>query len=161
VDKIAKSAFLNRPDLHVGTEGEFAGWYTWTRDAFETQSGPFWHRMEHDGRIRCAFRVEKKHLNGVKNVHGGCFMSFADYCLFATAAPILEGPGVTLSFACEFLDAAREGDLVEGVAEITRVGKSIIFLRGMLSSAGRPVLSFSASIKRVVRRHRSPTAAGT
>ena len=161
MDDIAKSAFLNRPDLHVGTEGEFAGWYTWTRDPYETQNGPFWHRMEHDGRIRCAFRVEKKHLNGAKNVHGGCFMSFADYCLFATAAPILEGPGVTLSFACEFLDAAREGELIDGSAEITRAGKSIIFLRGLLSSAERPLLSFSGSIKRVARKPRAPKTPGT
>jgi acyl-coenzyme A thioesterase PaaI-like protein len=161
VDDIAKSAFLNRPDLHIGTEGEFAGWSTWIRDAYETQNGPFWHRMEHDGRIRCAFRVEKKHLNGAKNVHGGCFMSFADYCLFATAAPILEGPGVTLSFACEFLDAAREGELIDGSAEITRAGKSIIFLRGMLSSAERPLLSFSGSIKRVARKPRARKTPGT
>ena len=40
-------------------------------------------------------------------------MSFADYCLFAIAAPVLQGPAVTVSFACEFLDAAREGELVE------------------------------------------------
>ena len=89
MNELAKSAFLNRPDLHVSTEGEFAGWRTWTRDAFETNNGPFWHRMEDDGSIRCAFRVEKKHLNGARNVHGGCFMSFADYCLFATAATVL------------------------------------------------------------------------
>jgi len=161
VDDIAKTAFLNRPDLHVATEGEFAGWYTWIRDPYETHNGPFWHRMEDDGRIRCAFRVEKKHLNGAKNVHGGCFMSFADYCLFATAAPILDGPGVTLSFACEFLDAVREGELIEGFAEVTRAGKSIIFLRGMLSSAERAVFSFSGSIKRVTRKPRTPKTPGT
>jgi acyl-coenzyme A thioesterase PaaI-like protein len=161
VDDIAKSAFLNRPDLHLGTEGEFAGWYTWARDPYETHNGPFWHRMEDDGRIRCAFRVEKKHLNGAKNVHGGCFMSFADYCLFATAATILDGPGVTLSFAGEFLDAVREGELIEGSAEITRAGKSIIFLRGMLSSVGRPVFSFSGSIKRVTPKPRPPKPPST
>ena len=43
--------------------------------------------MDDDGQVRCAFRVEKKHLNGMRNVHGGCFMTFADYCLFAMAAP--------------------------------------------------------------------------
>jgi acyl-coenzyme A thioesterase PaaI-like protein len=79
-------------------------------------------------------------------------MSFADYCLFATAAPILQGPGVTLSFACEFLAAAREGELIEGRAEITRAGNSIIFLRGMLSSSDKPVFSFSGSIKRAARK---------
>jgi acyl-coenzyme A thioesterase PaaI-like protein len=149
VDDLTKSAFLNRPDLHVETEGEFAGWRTWSRDNFETHNGPFYHRMEDDGSIRCAFRVESKHLNGMKNVHGGCFMSFADYCLFATAAPVLQGPGVTVSFACEFLDAAREGELVEGFGEITRAGGSMIFLRGILTSGERKLFTFSGTLKRV------------
>ena len=152
MDELAKSAFLNRPDLHVGTEGEFAGWRTWSRDAFESNNGPFWHRMEDDGRIRSAFRVEKKHLNGAGNVHGGCFMAFADYCLFAISGPILHGPGVTVAFACEFLDAAREGELVEGSGEITRAGRSVIFLRGLLKSGERPLFTFSGTIKRLKRR---------
>ena len=79
-----------RANLRAGAPG--------AATAFETNNGPFWHRMEDDGSVRCAFRVEKKHLNGGSNVHGGCFMSFADYCLFAIAAPMLQGPGVTMSF---------------------------------------------------------------
>jgi len=151
VDDLTQTAFLRRPDLHVGTEGEFAGWRTWSRDNFETHNGPFWHRMEADGRIRSAFRVEKKHLNGAGNVHGGCFMSFADYCLFATAATVLQGPGVTVSFACDFLDAGREGELIEGFTEITRAGGSLIFLRGELKSGERVVFTFSGTIMRVKR----------
>ncbi len=157
MDDLAKSAFLNRPDLHVATDGEFAGWRTWSRDSFETHNGPFWHRMEDDGSIRCAFRVEKKHLNGMRNVHGGAFMAFADYCLFAFAAPVLQGPGVTVGFSCEFLDAAREGELVEGTGEITRAGGSLIFLRGQLKSEKRLLFTFSGTIKRVKRR--TPSAA--
>jgi hypothetical protein len=42
-------------------------------------------------------------------------MSFADYCLFATAGPVRQGPAVTVSFGCEFLDAAREG---KGLAKL-------------------------------------------
>jgi len=158
VDDLTKSAFPDRPDLHVETSGEFAGWRTWSRDNFETNNGPFYHRMEDDGRIRCAFRVEKKHLNGMRNVHGGAFMAFADYCLFAMAAPVLQGPGVTVSFACEFLDAAREGELVEGSGEIMRAGGSMIFLRGLLSSGERKLFTFSGTIKRV--RRRIPANAG-
>ena len=152
MDELTKSAFLNRPDLAVGLEGEFANWRTWSRDNFETHNGPFWHRMEDDGTIRCAFRVEKKHLNGAGNVHGGCFMAFADYCLFAIAGPILHGPGVTVAFSCEFLDAAREGELIEGTGEITRAGGSLIFLRGQLRSGERCVFTFSGTIKRVKRK---------
>ncbi|MGA7810295.1 PaaI family thioesterase [Bradyrhizobium sp.] len=152
MDDQIKSGFPDRPDLQVGAEGEFRGWRTWNRDNFESHNGPFWHRMEDDGSMRCAFRVEKKHLNGANNVHGGCFMAFADYCLFAIAAPVLNGPGVTVSFACDFLDAAHEGELVEGTGEITRAGGSLIFLRGMLKSGARTVFTFSGTIKRVKRK---------
>jgi uncharacterized protein (TIGR00369 family) len=152
VHDLSRSAFENRPGVHIATDGEFAGWRTWMRDSYESHTGPFWHRMEDDGSIRCAFRVEKKHLNGAGNVHGGCFMTFADYCLFAFAAPILQGPGVTVAFGCEFLDAAREGDLVEATGEVTRGGASLIFLRGMLKSGTRPLFTFSGTIKRVKRR---------
>jgi len=152
VDDLSKTAFLDRPDLHVGTEGEFKGWRTWSSDNFETHIGPFWHRMDDNGVIRCAFRVERKHLNGMGNVHGGAFMAFADYCLFAIASPVLQGPSVTVSFACEFLDAAREGELVEGSGEITRAGGSLIFLRGILKSSDRPLFTFSGTIKRVKMR---------
>ncbi len=96
------------------------------------RSGTAWTRP---GRCDAQFRVEKKHLNGMRNVHGGCFMAFADYCLFAMASAHLQGPGVTVAFACEFLDAAREGELVECDGEMTRAGGSLIFLRGTLLRA--------------------------
>lgn len=156
MDDLTKSAFFDRPDLHVGAEGEFAGWRTWTHDSFETHTGPFWHRMEDDGSIRCAFRVERRHLNGSNNVHGGCFMTFADYCLFAIAMPVLHGRGVTVGFACEFLDAAREGELVEGTGAVTRAGGSLIFVRGQLTSGERTLFTFSGTIKRVKRRPPGP-----
>ena len=157
MDDLTKTAFLNRPDLHVETTGEFKGWRTWSRDNFESHNGPFWHRMDDDGRVRCAFRVEKKHLNGMRNVHGGAFMAFADYCLFAMAAPVLEGPGVTVAVGCEFLDAAREGELVEGSGEIMRAGGAMIFLRGLLKSGELTLFTFSGTIKRVKRQ--TPPAA--
>jgi acyl-coenzyme A thioesterase PaaI-like protein len=86
-------------------------------------------------------------------------MAFADYCLFAMAAPVLQGPGVTVSFGCEFLDAAREGERVEGIGDIMRAGGSMIFLRGLLKSAERPLFTFSGTIKRVKRR--APNVAGS
>ena len=69
-------------------------------DAFEANNGPFGQPMEDDGSILCDCRVEKKHLNGARKVHGGCLMTAANYALFAFAAP--RSPS-------EFLDAAHEG----------------------------------------------------
>ena len=150
--ELTKTAPAPRPELHVATEGEFAGWQTWIRDSFENHIGPFWHRMEADGSVRCAFRVEKKHLNGSQNVHGGCFMAFADYCLFAIGRNALNGKGVTVNFACEFLDAGHEGDLIECTGEVTRAGGSLIFLRGQMTSGERRLFTFSGTIKRVKRK---------
>lgn len=129
--------------------GDFAGWWSWPNDHYEAHSGPFWHRVEADGNVRCAFRIEQKHINGSGSVHGGCLMTFADYCLFALCGPTLGyGHGVTLSFACEFIDAARLGELVEGTGEVIRTGRSVVFVRGLLSSGSRPLLNFSGTIKR-------------
>jgi uncharacterized protein (TIGR00369 family) len=156
--ELTKTPPPRRPDLHVAADGEFKGWRTWIRDSFESHIGPFWHRIEDDGHVRCAFRVEKKHLNGAKNVHGGCYMAFADYSLFAIATHVLNGPAVTVNFACEFLDAAREGELVECTGEVTRAGGSLIFLRGKMMSGERPLFTFSGTIKRVKRKTPQPNA---
>ncbi|WP_407118538.1 PaaI family thioesterase [Bradyrhizobium sp. LMG 9283] len=150
--ELTKAPPPRRPDLHVATEGEFKGWRTWIRDSFESHVGPFWHRIEEDGSVRCAFRVEKKHLNGSGNVHGGCYMAFADYSLFAIATHVLDGRAVTTNFACEFLDAAREGELVECTGEVSRAGGSLIFLRGRMMSGDRQLFTFSGTIKRVKRK---------
>ena len=147
-------------DAFTAQEGEFAGWTTWKRDSFESLSGPFWHQVQPDGTVRCAFRVEGRHLNGMKNVHGGCYMTFADYCLFALASRELAGPGITVSFACEFLDAAREGERIDCDGEMTRIGGSLIFLRGMLRSGERKLFSFSGTIKRVKKKAKPVAAAG-
>jgi acyl-coenzyme A thioesterase PaaI-like protein len=66
---------------------------------------------------------------------------------------------VTVSFACEFLDAAREGELVEGRGEITRAGGSLIFLRGTLKSGERTLFTYSGTIKRVRSKPRTDAGA--
>jgi uncharacterized protein (TIGR00369 family) len=157
VNAVPKDAVPRHDGAVQATNGEFAGWWTWTRDPFEVNNGPFWHREEPDGQIRCALRLEKKHINGSGAVHGGCLMAFADYCLFALGNKVLEaGRGVTLSFSSEFIDAAYEGELIEGLGEVVRAGRSIVFMRGMLTSAGRPILSFSGTVKRI-NAPRKPT----
>ena len=75
----------------VVDEGEWAGWTQFTGDPFEEHAGPFFYRRHDDGSIRCAMRVEHKHLNGGHFVHGGALMTFADYCLFAIALDDLCG----------------------------------------------------------------------
>ncbi|MDB5456845.1 MAG: thioesterase superfamily protein [Caulobacter sp.] len=133
------------------TQGEWAGWRTWSgSDPFEDQSGPFYFQEDDDGAVRCAFRAQAKHMNGGGFMHGGCMMTFADFCLFAIAWRTLgEAHAVTVSLNGEFLGPAHVGDVVEATGEVVKAGGSLLFVRGLLSTGGAPMLNFSGVIKKL------------
>lgn len=135
----------------VVEDGDWKGWSLWRGgDPYEDHAGPFYFRAEADGTTRCAFRVEKKHLNGSGFLHGGCLMTFADYALFVIGREALGADrAVTATLNGEFVGAVSEGDLVEATGEVVKAGRSMVFLRGLVTSGGEPVMSFSASLKKV------------
>ncbi|AAK24058.1 PaaI family thioesterase [Caulobacter vibrioides] len=134
--------------------GEWAGWRTWQgMDPFEDQSGPFYFREDETGRVTCAFRAEPKHMNGGGFMHGGCMMTFADFCLFAIAWRDLAGShAVTVSLNGEFVGPARPGDLITATGEVVRAGGALLFVRGLISTGSSPMLNFSGVIKRIRSR---------
>lgn len=141
--------------LILVTEGEFAGWRVWQSDAFEQRAGPFYEKTDPQGRGIVAFRAEQQHMNGGGFMHGGCLLTFADSAIFTFARPALGNSfGVTMSLAGDFLDSARVGELIEATGEVTRAGHQTIFVRGVATADGRPVLSFTAIIKKVGQRSR-------
>ena len=135
------------------TEGEWAGWSNWHSDAFERLAGPFYERIEADGSGICAFRAEPRHMNGGGFMHGGCLLTFADSAIFTIARDALgDQHGVTVNLSGDFLDSARVGEFVEARGEVTRAGHKTIFVRGLATADGRPVLSFTAIIKKIGKR---------
>ncbi|MBV9994080.1 MAG: PaaI family thioesterase [Caulobacteraceae bacterium] len=142
-----------RPSSRAVTEGEWAGWTLHGTDPFEEVAGPFYAREDAAGRTTCAFRVAPKHLNGAGVAHGGALLAFADFALYCIAMKALDGAvGLTTSLNAEFVDAAREGDLVEASGEIVRAGGTLIFLRGVLAAEGRPLLTCSTVLKKLRAR---------
>ncbi|TNE31513.1 MAG: PaaI family thioesterase [Alphaproteobacteria bacterium] len=134
------------------TEGEWAGWSTWTGDAFEQRAGPFYERREEDGSHVAAFRAEERHMNGAGFMHGGCMMTFADSALFTIATDALAGSrGVTMHLSGDFLDPARVGQLIEARGDVVRAGGKTIYVVGMIRADGAPVLSFNGIIRKVRR----------
>ena len=102
-----------------------------------------------------AFRAQRKHMNAGGVVHGGALMTFADFALFALAHNSEnDGYGVTVAFTSEFLSGALEGELIEARGEVMGGGRSITFVRGVITGDGRPVLNFSGTIK---KRHKPAT----
>jgi uncharacterized protein (TIGR00369 family) len=136
------------------TEGPFAGWSTWSQgsDPFETAIGPFYFRLE-QGRTRCTFQPRREHLNSGGTIHGGVLMSFADFTLFAIAHNTLGGANaVTLTYNCEFVGAGGLDGAVQAEGQLVRDTRSVIFLRGLVTQASRPLLSFSGTLKKIVPR---------
>ncbi|WP_430420158.1 PaaI family thioesterase [Phenylobacterium sp.] len=135
------------------TEGEWAGWSCYPGgDPFEDLAGTFYFKIDDDGRPVCAFRAERKHLNGGGFLHGGCVMTFADFSLFVIARDVIDGSStVTATFNCELVGTAFEGDLVECRGEVVKAGRSMVFVRGMITSKGEPLASFSSVLKKTKR----------
>ena len=137
--------------------GEWDGWYQWRSDAFETRAGPFYERVDENGEGVSAFRAGPEHMNGGGFMHGGCLMTFADSALFTIARSAMEGSyGVTVNLSGDFLDAARTGEFIEARGQVTRAARSLVFVRGLATADGRPVLSFTGIIKKVGRRAHAP-----
>lgn len=136
------------------TEGEWAGWQCYPGgDPFEDLAGPFYFRSGEDGRPVCAFRAEVKHMNGGMFLHGGCVMTFADFCLFVIARDVIDGSRtVTATFNGEFVGTAGVGDLVECTGEVVKPGRSMVFVRGIISGPNGPVMSFSSVLKKTGTR---------
>jgi uncharacterized protein (TIGR00369 family) len=139
-------------------EGEWAGWWTWTgSDAFEDHTGPFYFREDAEGKVRCAFRAQKQHMNGGGAMHGGAMLTFADFALFAIGHSTWRKAGVsdhhvTVSLNGDFVGPAYVGDLVEATGEVVRAGGSLSFIRGLIETGGKPMMAFSGVVKRVKRR---------
>jgi acyl-coenzyme A thioesterase 13 len=136
--------------IELVKEGEFAGWWRFsTRDTFDEIAGPFYFRRGEDGKARCAFRAQQKHMNAGGRMHGGALMTFADIALFMLAYETMEGQrGVTVQLDSTFLDGARVGDLVEASGEVTRAGRSLVFVRGQIITGDRLLFTFSGVIRK-------------
>jgi uncharacterized protein (TIGR00369 family) len=132
--------------------GPWAGWRTWPQDTWETNAGPFYSKKDEQGRVVCRFRAEPRHMNGGGFMHGGCFLTFADFACFAIADEVTNGPSVTVNLSGDFLSSARVGDMMEATGEVTRAGNRLIYVRGLITADGKPALSFTSVITRLSQR---------
>ena len=118
--------------------------------AFDSAAGPLFIRFDGKG---FAFRVGAKHCNARDVVHGGMLMTFADQVLgLMVQREVGSVEVVTVSFHCDMVSGAVQGELIEGEAVVTHVTRSIVFVRGLLRSGDRPVLTASGLWKRLKPR---------
>lgn len=129
--------------------GEWAGWSKWMdEEPFEDLVGPFYAKRADDGTMIAGCRLQAKCIRSGGIAHGGMLITFADYSLFMIAYDAIEGQdGVTVSMTSEFLAAAPLGALLIAKGDVLKRGKSLLFVRGVMSADSVDVLAFSAVMK--------------
>lgn len=114
---------------------------------FTEPLGPLFIRDDGSG---FAFRATERHCNARGVVHGGMLLTFADQVLGLTVQRAVGSVDVaTVSLNCDLVAGAVPGDLIEGEAEVTRISRSIVFVRGTLRCDGRVLLNASGLWKRL------------
>lgn len=96
---------------------------------------------------RWGFRAESRHINPQRVVHGAMLAALADTIMGETVYDALkrETMCVTVSFSCQFVSSAREGDWVEGEAKLLRLGRNIAFVECHLYANERLLLNAAGS----------------
>ena len=92
-------------------------------------------------------------MNGGMFMHGGCVMTFADFCLFWIARDAIAGqprspPPSTASSSAP----AGSATWWNAAGEVVKAGRSMVFLRGIITNAsagGAPMMSFSSVLKKI------------
>ncbi len=136
--------------LDMVSEGDFAGWtVAEINENFNALVGPYYYRQDADGKVKVAFKAEKRHLNGGGTVHGGCLLTLADTALFVFAIPNLDGGGaVTVQLDAQFQAPGKLDDIIVATGEVTRAGKTLVFARGELHCGDKLLMSFTGILAR-------------
>ena len=114
----------------------------------EDNVGPFYYRKQGDD-LYLGMLAGEKHANAMGAVHGGVLLCYADYAATMLALNGVKESCVTISLSSDFLAAAHLGDWIEGTGTVIKRTGSLTFLRGELSVAGNPVLSFQSVLRRL------------
>jgi acyl-coenzyme A thioesterase PaaI-like protein len=115
---------------------------------YNTLVGPFWVRPEEAG-VVFGFRVELRHCNPVRVLHGGMLAGFADIVLTGGCNHVarLSRFLTTVSLATDFLAPAALGAWVEARPEVLAVTRSTLFGQCLVTAEGVPVLRASGTFR--------------
>jgi acyl-coenzyme A thioesterase PaaI-like protein len=115
-----------------------AGWTVMEDSGFIGLVGPLWISPERPER-RFAFVAEDKHRNRSGNVQGGMLMTFADrslgYASRSVDPTIAAQATATMTF--DFIDSGHIGELIVIDCEVLRRTRTLVFMRGTLTSGDR------------------------
>lgn len=120
-------------------------------NAFMQAIGPLYMRVDANRGPTFGFRVEDRHCNAIGICHGGMIATFADIYLptqLRFDPEVDDGYTPTISLTLDFLGMARVGTWVEGRGRLLRRTGRMIFVEGLVTADGEPVLRASGTFRR-------------
>jgi uncharacterized protein (TIGR00369 family) len=121
-----------------------AGWELLSGSGFPEAVGQLWFRREGESGRAYGLLTDARHNNGRGVVHGGILATIIDHALGnAVHRAVRPHRCATIHLDLQYLTPANPGEFVEARTEIVRRTRSVVFVRGQLSVAGRQVLSAS------------------
>lgn len=103
--------------------------------------GPYVRRRTAKGYVY-GFQTDDRHANINGIIHGGMLVTFADQALGSTVYESLgKRRGVTAQLNCMFVGAVKPGEFLECDAEVIRITRSLVFIRGIVRVGDRQVLA--------------------
>ena len=118
-------------------------------EPFENFVGPHYFRRR-DKTIVGGFRAKLHHANSAGTVHGGALSSFADSVLTGVALAQVDTTQTwvaTVALNCDFVGPAKVGEWLECRGSVTRLTRSIGFVRGQITVEERIIVTCSAVLK--------------
>ena len=117
---------------------------------FIQHNGPLY--LRHEGSVvQFGFRVERRHVNPMNNLHGGMMASFCDMLLplsvHRKSDQVADRFLPTISLQIDYLAPASLGAWVQGEAEPLRVTRSLVFAQGLVTADGVPCARVSGVFK--------------
>ena len=117
---------------------------------FIQHNGPLYLRHECSV-VQFGFRVERRHVNPMNNLHGGMMASFCDMLLplsvHRKSDQVADRFLPTISLQIDYLAPASLGAWVQGEAEPLRVTRSLVFAQGLVTADGVPCARVSGVFK--------------
>lgn len=130
---------------------EAGGWTRPVLSRFLGHVGPVWSKIG-DGEHRFGFVVDAKHDNTQERSHGGMIMTLCDDGMGQTAQAARQGERLfTVSFECQFISGARNGEFVEAHCEVVKATRSLVFMRSTCF-VGERVVAAASGIWKVLTK---------
>lgn len=117
-------------------------------ETFSSVAGPFYYRKGDAPGI--GFYAEQRHANMGGVVHGGMLLTLADMSLFDTCfRKTGDFVAVTVSLNSEFIRGGPVGAFIVATGELIRSGRSLSFVRGVVTADDDILMTYSGTLKRL------------